>query len=240
MADKNLMKLEKLIAQREKPKASLPIAEDALCARYEALFTGAVNDVLREFALVDQALPHDLMPLRDEMKACGLAFTIKSSKNPVITGEMEDRARMLDDMPRDCMVVWETGGDDESAHWGEIMTAASRARGARGAVIDGGLRDTVQVLAQGFPVWNKYRTSNGSLSRCKIEGYNVPVRIGKVIIHPGDVIFADIDGAVVVPREIAVQVLERAEEIARNEKSIRATVESGEKAQTVVAQGGYF
>lgn len=240
MASETLMRLGKLIALREKKPGPLPITEKELCRRYEALFTGAVNDVMREFTLVDQALPHCIVPLRDEMVACGIAFTIKSSRNPTITGEMEDRAKMLDAMPADCMIIWETGGDDESAHWGEIMTAASRGRGARGAVIDGGLRDTRQVLAQKFPVWYKYRTSNGSLSRCKIENYNVPVRIGKVIINPGDVIFADIDGALVVPREIALEVLERAEEIVRNEKGVRDWVERGDSAGDVVARGGYF
>ena len=240
MSDKNLMKLQKLIALREKKPVELSIGDTELCDRYAALYTGAINDVLREFALVDQALPHDIIPLDRDMKACGIAYTIKSSKNPIITGEMNVRARMLDDMPRDCMVVWETGGDSESAHWGEIMTAASVARGARGAVIDGGLRDTRQVLAQRFGVWYKYRTSNGSLGRCKIEAYNVPVLIGKVIVHPGDVIFADIDGALAVPREIAVPVLERAEEIVSNEKGIREWIDRGDKATDVVGRGGYF
>jgi regulator of RNase E activity RraA len=240
MADVNLMKLDKLIALRETPPAPLAIDEAELCNRYEQLFTGPVNDVLREFAITGQALPSGIMPLRDTMKACGIAFTIKSSKNPMITGEMDTRAAMLDAMPRNCMVIWETGGDTESAHWGEIMTAASRARGARGAVLDGGLRDTVQVLAQNFPVWNKYRTSNGSLSRCKIEKHSVPVLIGSVIVHPGDIVFGDIDGVIVVPRAIALDVLIRAEEIVRNEKSVRGWIERGDSAVDVLGRGGYF
>ena len=115
----------------------------------EKLYTGAINDVLREFCLVDQALPPEIHPLRDEMKICGIAYTIRSSKDPLISGEMDTRAKMLDEMPRNCICVWDTGGETEAAHWGEIMTAASVVRGARGAVIDGGLRDTKQVLAQG-------------------------------------------------------------------------------------------
>lgn len=238
--EKSLMKLDKLIALREAPMADLPIGVGELCDRYEALFTSAVNDVLREFGLCDQALPHEIMPLRAQMKRCGVAFTIKSSKNPTISGEMVGRAHMLDAMPRDCMVVWETGGDDQSAHWGEIMTAASIVHGARGAVVDGGLRDTAQILKQGFAVWHRYRTSNGALSRCKIEAYNVPVRIGNVIVYPGDIVFADIDGALLVPRAIALPVLERSEELARNEKGIREWVERGDKATDIIARGGYF
>jgi len=235
------MNLQKLTQMREqKAIKPLPIPERELCERYEKLYTGAINDVLREFCLVDQALPPTIHPLRDEMKVCGFAYTIKSSADPTISGEMDTRARMLDGMPENCICVWETGGENEAAHWGEIMTAASRARGARGAVIDGGLRDTMQVLAQNFPVFYRYRTSNGTLSRCKITGYNVPVKIGKVIIYPGDVLFCDIDGALVVPREIACDVLVRAEEIKGNEVHIRQWVEDGMSAKDVVAKGGYF
>lgn len=238
---KSRMNLEKLTALREqKPAVAFPIPEEELCARYEQLYTGAINDVLREFCLVDQALPHEIHPLRDEMKVCGFAYTIKSSEDPTISGEMDTRAMMLDGMPKNCICVWETGGENEAAHWGEIMTAASRSRGARGAVIDGGLRDTMQVLSQRFPVFHRYRSSNGTLSRCKITAYNVPVRIGKVLIYPGDVMFGDIDGVVVVPRDIAYAVLTRAEEIKSGEKDIRAWVDSGMKAADVVSKGGYF
>lgn len=237
----SLMNLEKLIAMRDNIEVKeLPIPEKELCERYEKLYTGAINDVLREFTLVDQALPPEIMPLRDEMKAAGIAFTIKSSKDPTISGEMVKRAEMLDSMPENCMCVWDTGGETEAAHWGEIMTAASKARGARGAVIDGGLRDTMQVLEQKFPVFYKYRTSNGTLSRCKILSYQVPVKIGKVIIRPGDILFGDIDGVVVVPRNIAYDVLVRAEDIQKNEKDIRKWVESGTSAKEVVNKGGYF
>ena len=238
---KSKMNLEQLIRLREqKPAEAFPIPEEELCARYERLYTSAVNDVLREFCLVDQALPPEIHPLRDEMKVCGIAYTIRSSKDPLITGEMDTRAKMLDDMPRNCLCVWDTGGESEAAHWGEIMTAAAIARGARGAVVDGGLRDTVQVLKQGFPVFHKYRTSNGTLSRCRITAYNVPVKIGKVLIYPGDVLFGDIDGVVVVPRRIAMEVLTRAEEIKLGEVSIRQWVEDGMSAEEVVRKGGYF
>ena len=240
-AEKSKMNLEKLTAMREpKPLTAFPIPEEELCTRYERLYTGAINDVLREFCLVDQALPPEIHPLRDEMKVCGIAYTIRSSKDPQIAGEMDTRARMLDDMPENSMCVWDTGGENEAAHWGEIMTAASRARGCRGAVIDGGLRDTMQVLAQKFPVFYKYRTSNGTLSRCRITDYNVPVKIGKVLVYPGDVVFGDIDGALVVPRAIAFDVLLRAEEIKLGEGEIRNWVDSGMSAVDVVKKGGYF
>jgi 4-hydroxy-4-methyl-2-oxoglutarate aldolase len=147
---------------------------------------------------------------------------------------------MLDAIQPNAFCVWETGGDDESAHWGEMMTAAAKQRGARAAVVEGGLRDTHQVLAQDFPVFYRYRTSNGSLSRCKIVAYQVPIRIGKVIVKPGDVVFGDIDGIVVVPRGVACGVLARAEEIRENERAIKKWIAEGQTASDVARQGGYF
>lgn len=237
----SLMNLEKLKALRDNQTiGELPIPVKELCERYEKLYTGAINDVLREFLLLDQALPNSILPLRETMKVAGIAFTIKSSPDPTIAGEMDVRAEMLERVFEDSICVWDTSGDNEAAHWGEVMTATAKQRGARGAVIDGGLRDTMQVLAQDFPVFYRYRNSNGTLGRCKIIKYQVPVKIGKVIIRPGDVIFGDIDGVVVVPRNIAYDVLVRAEEIKRNEQEIRKWVQSGLSATEIVKKGGYF
>lgn len=160
--DNNLMKLDKLREKLDKVEmCDFPISEEELCIRYEKLYTGAVNDVLREATYLDQALPAYILPLKFEMASCGIAYTIRSNPDPTVGGEMEIRAQMLDDMPRNCCVVWDAGDESEAAHWGEVMTASAIARGARCAVVNGGLRDTRQVLAQNFPVFYRYRSSNG-------------------------------------------------------------------------------
>jgi regulator of RNase E activity RraA len=124
--------------------------------------------------------------------------------------------------------------------WGGVMTATVVAKGVRGAVIDGGIRDTAQILARDFPIWYRYRSPNGSLGRCQITHYQIPVRVGDVFVRPGDVVLADADGAVCVPREIVVPVLERAEEILGNEERIFAWVEEGQSIAEITGKGGYF
>ncbi len=239
--DKNLMKLDRLREKLDKVDLqAFPISEKELCERYEQLYTGAVNDVLRELTYLDQTLPVNILPLKFEMAACGIAYTVRSNPDPTVGGEMEVRAQMLDEMPRECCVVWDAGEEIEAAHWGEVMTASAIARGARMAVVNGGLRDTRQVLAQNFPVFYRYRTSNGSLGRTKITGYNVPLRIGKAYIKPGDVIFGDIDGVIVIPRSVAYEVLLRAEEIKGNERQMRTWVHEGFSAVEMINNGGYF
>ncbi len=218
----------------------LEISDIEICDRYEKLFTAAVNDVLRELGYLCQTLPNEIMPLRDEMKVCGTAFTISGRADSTIEGEMEHRAEMLDAIHPDCVVLWETGGDNSSAQWGEIMTLAARKRGCRGAVIDGGIRDTDRILTQKFPVFNRYRCSAGMLGRFRMTGYQVQVDIGGVKVCPGDFIFGDIDGVIIIPRELAVEVLLRAEQIERTEETIKNDVESGISPSEVVRNGGYF
>ncbi len=236
-----LMKLDKLIAARQRiPSGDFPIPVKELCERYERLYTGAINDVMREYTLLDQNLPNDIMPLRDHMTVCGEAFTVKSAPNVMIEGEMTFRAQMLDDFKPDGVVVWDTSGDVEASLWGGVMTATAKTKGIRGAVIAGGIRDTKPILEQDFPVFYKYRTSNGSLGRCMITHYQVPIKVGKVTVRPGDIIFGDIDGVLCIPREIAYEVLLRAEGIEKNEVDIFSWVRQGDTISEIIAKGGYF
>lgn len=187
-----------------------------------------------------QTLPSSILPLKEDMKVAGIAFTVKGSKNLTFENEMEQRAEMLEAIHENSVVVWDTSEDDESAQWGEVMTMAAIKRGCRGAVIDGGVRDTIKVLNQKFPVFVKYRTSNGMLGRFRLIGYQIPIRIGNVTIYPGDVVFGDIDGVLIIPREIAYEVLIRAEQVKSNEVEIGKWVKGGMSPTEVVKKGGYF
>lgn len=236
-----MMKLEKLIADREiVEKIELSIPTPELLRRYEGLYTGAVSDVLREHCLLDQTLPSHLTPLRPERTVAGIAFTVKSAPNTKITGELTFRTQMLDEMHPDSFIVWDTSGDAEATAWGGVMTATAIGKGIKAAVIDGGIRDTKQILEKDFPVFYKYRSPNGSLGRCLISHYQTPIKIGATLVRPGDVMLGDIDGVVVVPRKIAVDVLLRAEEILANERKIFKWVADGETVQSITDKGGYF
>jgi regulator of RNase E activity RraA len=120
------------------------------------------------------------------------------------------------------------------------MTATAKGKGVKAACIDGGIRDTFQILEADFPVFYKHRTSNGSLGRCLITHFQIVLQIDDVTIKPGDVILGDIDGVLVVPRDVAYEVLIRAEEIKENEKKIFSWVHAGESIQTIAEKGGYF
>jgi regulator of RNase E activity RraA len=236
-----MMNLEKLIEVREgKSMNVFPIPGKELLSRYEKIYTGAINDVLREFCLLNQALPGHILPLREYRTVAGFAFTVKSAPNAMISGEMEFRVQMLDEMGEDAFVVWDTTNDSKATLWGGVMTATAKGKKVKAACIDGGIRDTHQIIEADFPVFYKYRISNGSLGRCLITHYQVTLQIGDVTVKPGDVVLGDIDGVLVVPGHLAYDVLIRAEEIIQNEKKIFGWVNAGDSIQEITKKGGYF
>lgn len=236
-----MMNLEALVKLREgNDKVALFISEKELLKRYESLYTGAVNDVLREFCLLNQALPNHILPLREYRTIAGIAFTVKSAPNTKISGEMEFRTQMLESMHEDAFVVWDTSADQQATLWGGVMTATAKGKKVKAACIDGGIRDTHQILETEFPIFYKYRISNGSLGRCLITHYQIAIVIGNVTIKPGDIVVGDIDGVLIVPRNIAYNVLVRAEEILVNEKQIFEWVKEGESIKNIADKGGYF
>ena len=237
----SMMKLGNLTKMLEEvPEVSFVIPDKELLARFEQLYTGAVNDVLREFCLINQALPGHIVPLREYRTVAGFAFTVKSAPNVAVSGEMEYRTKMLDEMHEDSFVVWDTTQDSEATLWGGVMTATAKGKKVKAACIDGGIRDTHQILEAEFPIFYKYRISNGSLGRCLITNYQTTLLIGKVMIKPGDIILGDIDGVLVVPRGLAYEVLLRSEEIIENEKKIFSWVHQGQSIHEISAKGGYF
>lgn len=236
-----MMNLERVIKEREYISTQgFPIPDQELLTRFEELYTGAVNDVLREFCLLSQALPNRIVPLREYHTVAGFAFTVKSAPNAMISGEMEFRTQMLDAMHENAFVVWDTSKDEKATLWGGVMTATAKGKGLKAACIDGGIRDTHQILDADFPVFYKHRISNGSLGRCLITHYQTVLQIDDVTIRPGDVILGDIDGVLVIPRDIAYEVLLRAEEIKENEKKIFGWVHAGETIRSISEKGGYF
>ena len=237
------MDLSKLAAERSPdPRLPLDIDERELCDRFARTYTGAINDVLREFKRMDQTLPITLHPLRTDMVMAGIAFTIRSARDPSLDldGEMQQRAALLEAIPANAVCVWDTGHDNSAAHWGGMTTAAVKKRGVRGAIVDGGIRDTQQIAAENFPIFYRFHSSSGMLGRCKVVAHQVPVFIGQTQVYPGDVVVADVDGAIVVPRRLACDVLRRTEAIIGFERQIKTWVDEGNSPSEIVQKGGYF
>jgi regulator of RNase E activity RraA len=141
--------------------------------------------------------------------------------------DTETRLTMLDSITPGTVSVWATGGSIDCAHWGEMMSTAARQRGCTGAVIDGGVRDLDFVNAMSYPVFARFAGSASSIGRWDIREYQVTIKIGNTVIRPHDFVFGDVDGVVIVPKEIVLDVLTAAEDIYRREGAMREELRRG-------------
>ncbi len=194
------------------------------------LYTPVVGDVLDVAGRYHQFLPPPVMPLRDDMQVVGRAM-------PVVMIDVHGPqakpfgllTEALDDL-RPGEVYIAGGGAMRCAYWGELLTAAARTRHAVGAVVDGYHRDTPKVLEQGWPVFSRGRYAQDSAVRTAVADYRCALEISGVWIEPGDLIFGDLDGVVVVPRSLENDIIAQAREKARGEKRVRRAIESGMSA----------
>ncbi len=218
-----------------------PLVEDLkqVCERYLKLYTGAISDILDKRGCRNQVLPRYIVPFTALNRVAGPAFTgqgypCASTKND----DTQTRLDMLDSITPGTVSVWACGGSMVCAHWGEIMSTAARERGCTGAVLDGGVRDLDFINAMNYPVFAQFKCAASSIGRWDIKEYQVPVRIGDTVIHPGDFVFGDIDGVVIVPEELTLDVLSAAEDVYRREKGMREELRSGVSIKDAYAKYG--
>jgi 4-hydroxy-4-methyl-2-oxoglutarate aldolase len=192
------------------------------------LYTSVVSDVLDRQGFLDQAMAARIRPIAPKMRLVGRAHTVLSAdvyQRPE-TPYVKEIAAVDALKPGDVMVAV-TNGSERTCLWGELLSTAARARGATGCLIDGHTRDVQRILEMDFPVFcTGYRPVDSS-SRSIVIDYGCPVRCGDVLVHPGDIIFADIDGVVVIPQDHLESSVRLALEKVAGENASREMLEQG-------------
>jgi regulator of RNase E activity RraA len=170
----------------------------------------AVDKVCGHRGYMDSAIK----PRIDEQRICGPAVTVLEAATDEFLPP-QHALDLIDEAPQGSVIVISiAGGEPDVAVWGGLMTAGAVANGHAGAVLDGGVRDLVEIRRDyGFPVYARSVIPGTTLGRYKTVAAQVPVRVGGVIVHPGDLIVGDVDGVVVVPQAQAGEVLTLAQEI---------------------------
>jgi 4-hydroxy-4-methyl-2-oxoglutarate aldolase len=204
------------------------------------LFPAVIGDILDTMGLLHQFLPAHIRPLRPEMVIVGRAMPVLESNafaasetaglGPLSRQPFGLLFQALDDL-REHEVYLATGCTPAFALWGGLMTTRARHLKAAGAVLDGYHRDTPEVLASGMPVFSMGGYAQDQGARGKVVDWRVPVELGGVRVQPGDIVFGDMDGVLVIPKLAEEEAIRRALEKVSAENTVRQAIERGMSTQ---------
>ena len=211
----------------------------------EELYTAVVGDIMDKLGWLNQFLPPQIKPLKQEMFLVGRAMTVLeadvfgegANQNPVLKKPFGLMLEALDDLKKNEVYIC-TGASPTYALWGELMSTRAIKLGAAGAVVDGYSRDTKGILDLNFPTFSYGCYAQDQAPRGKVIDFRVPLEIKGVKINPGDIVLGDVDGVCIVPREIEEEVFKLAIEKARGEKMVQKKIEEGMSAKEAFEKYG--
>jgi len=194
----------------------------------DKLYTSVISDIIDSLGAHYQGMRPDVRPVYEGATLVGRAY-------PVLTADVY---KLIDDpygpeidavdslKPNDVMVVC-TQRSTRTCFWGELLSTAARARGARGIVVDGTVRDVAQITKMKFPTFATGIYMVDSAGRSIVIDHNCPVDCGGVLVNPGDIVFGDIDGVIVIPKEMEKEVIPLALEKVSKEDQLREELRKG-------------
>ena len=217
-----------------------------IARRYKKLYTALIYDTMEiEFGLGGRAMDSGIYPLTNDMKVAGPAFTVSRRTTPARDAYTYNmRLGLVNSMTPGCILLSDVQGNKNCGQFGEITATTMRAHGCAGAVIDGSTRDSALLVKMGFPTFCRFRSPVESLGRSLNVDYMIPIYVngidGMLQVNPGDYVFGDMDGVVIVPKELTVKVLEVAEKAFEAEKGSREAMARGEDPFEVFNRFGRF
>lgn len=208
-----------------KPDDLRPVAE-----RFRRLYVPAVNDVLDSHGLRHQYVHHSIRPLDHRHMIAGPAFTVVSVQDSTMDHTKRMGPKVIDHIRPGVVAAYDTSGDETTGVWGELWSAGAAARGCVGAVVDGGIRDTAAIRQAGFPVFYRFTSPADAVGRTNVIDFDCPATIGGVRVKPGDYIFGDEDGIVIIPAELTLDVLAESEAVFEKESKIRTEIRENKRS----------
>jgi 4-hydroxy-4-methyl-2-oxoglutarate aldolase len=204
------------------------VRDPTLVERLSRLHPAVVADCLDRQGLRRQVLAPHIRPLTATMRLAGFAATVHCIEVDAVPESRDDWYRnelaSVDALqPGDVIIVSTCRG----SFWGELLATASRFRGALGVVADAYTRDTLALMAMGFPTFAAGIHCADSLGRIDVDAFDVPITCGGVDVEPGDLVLGDHDGVVTIPAELGEEIVARAEEKLRGENLVREKLAEG-------------
>lgn len=210
------------------------------------LFTALAGDTLDTLGRLNQFLPPSIKPLRKDMIVIGRAMPVLETDvfgdvagdtNPLLEKPFGKMFEALDSLQRNEVYIC-SGSSYNYALWGGLMSARASHLRASGAVVNGFSRDTPEILRRNFPTFSAGTYAQDQRMRGKVLDYRIPIEFGGVTVHPGDIVFGDRDGVLIVPSELEKEVFSAAIEKARSEKVVRKALEQGMSSEDAFEKYG--
>ncbi|HEV8542581.1 MAG TPA: RraA family protein [Verrucomicrobiae bacterium] len=205
------------------------------------LYVPAICDVLDTLGAREQAMHQRLRPLDAEnCIIVGRARTFRWMDTDYLPEKDPYglEITVMDSLGPGDVAVHSTDPAGTNAPWGELMSTVAKRNGATGCICDSNIRDCRKIIAMKFPVFYAGIRPLDSLGRGKVMTYDVPVRCGGVLVHPGELVFADFDGVVVIPRALEEQTLALAHEKVTKENHSRRDLLKGDTLRAVYDRYG--
>lgn len=199
------------------------------------LYSAVIGDILDKMHYYHQFLPYKIQPIDRDMVVAGRAMTVleadafeelSNGQNPIMKKPFGLMLEALDDLKKNEVYIC-TGSSPSYALVGELMCTRMQILGAAGAVVNGFHRDTKGIEELNFPCFSYGRYAQDQGPRGKVIDFRVPIEIEGVRVNPGDIIFGDLDGVLVIPREVENEVIEKAYEKATGEKMVAEAIRGG-------------
>jgi len=205
----------------------------------EKLYTAVLADIMDSLGYPHQIVHHEIRPLYPEAKVAGRAATMLTADvYQIPENPYKLELALLDDIKPGEVVMCATRGSTRAALWGELLSTHTRAKGGRGAIIDGLTRDAAKTIQMKFPVFAMGMSPADSRGRIEVIAIRVPVEMGGVLVNDGDLIMADFDGCVVVPQLVEDQVIKQALNKVSQENIVREILSKGASIQQVFKEYG--
>ncbi len=213
--------------------------EENLYTGFRQVEAASVADAMELLYGKKMYMSHDMRPLFTT-KFAGPAATVLLQKeehkegSKALSGMMD----VIDEAPEGAVYVMVLEDGLDYAGLGGLMSTALKYRGISGAIVDGGVRDTPQIMKLQFPVFSRGVVPSTTVNHYRVTGENVPVTCAGVPVRPSDIIVADMDGVVVVPKENAAEVLKKAQQLDETEHSMYPFIEKYRSIREAVAKFG--
>lgn len=194
------------------------------------LYVAVISDVLDSLGLRNQVLQPGVVPAQPDPSQVlvGRAATVLvGPQYEVVEQPYTNQIAAIDALQPGDVVVSGVGGMTNVAVWGELFSNAAKARGARGFLTDGCHRDTRMVLDLGFPVFSRGARPVDISGRGTVISVGRPVEVAGVVVRHGDVVFAEVDGIVVIPQDVAEETVDRAFQKVAKEDGAREDLRAG-------------